>query len=266
MKKSALVCSGGGALGLAELGIVSVLVEEGYEFDYYAGVSAGSIICSLLAIGWTPDEIWKFVQKDKLFRLGIDPNSQNRFGLLRGRAFLSLCNDIFGKKKIEDLNLPLMIGTTDFQTGETVELTEGRVAEAVRASCGIPVIFPPFWHKHEKKWLVDGGLSCNFPLESTIQKYKGKHIIAIQTHNHLKEIDFSKKRIFGVSSLQKALTRTIRIMLKNQEDRQISDKRTLLFQPNLGEFAALSLKQATFEKLYQIGREYAQEKLKELKK
>ena len=56
-KTAALVCSGGGALGLAELGIVSVLMEEGYSFDYFAGVSAGSIICSLLAIGWNPNEI-----------------------------------------------------------------------------------------------------------------------------------------------------------------------------------------------------------------
>lgn len=263
-KTAALVCSGGGALGLAELGIVSVLMEEGYSFDYFAGVSAGSIICSLLAIGWNPNEIWKFVQNEKLFRPGIDLSSKNKLGIIRGKTFHSLCLDVFGNTKIEDLQTPLLIGTTDFQTGENRELTSGLIADAVRPSCGIPIIFPPFWHEGEQRWLVDGGLSCNFPLNSTREKYKGKSIIGILTHAHLKPIDLSKKQHFSRKSFKKMATRTIRIMLRNQILTQKPDNRTILFEPNLSEFPVLSLQQKTFQKIYDTGRAYAEERLKEI--
>ena len=58
-QKTALVLSGGGALGAAHIGVVKILEKQGYEFDFYSGVSAGSIIIGLLAVGYSADEIWK---------------------------------------------------------------------------------------------------------------------------------------------------------------------------------------------------------------
>ena len=60
-RKTALVLSGGGALGTAHIGVIKILEKQGYEFDFYSGVSAGSIIISLLAIGYNSDEIWEIV-------------------------------------------------------------------------------------------------------------------------------------------------------------------------------------------------------------
>ena len=78
-RKTALVLSGGGALGVAHIGVIKILEKQGYEFDFYSGVSAGSIIISLLAIGYNSAEIWEIVERTNFFSAMFDI-SKSRFG------------------------------------------------------------------------------------------------------------------------------------------------------------------------------------------
>ncbi len=98
-RKTALVLSGGGALGAAHIGVVKILEKQGYEFDFYSGVSAGSIIISLLAVGYSADEIWEIVEKTNIFSTMFDI-SKSRFGLIQGDKIIKLFVNIWETRKL----------------------------------------------------------------------------------------------------------------------------------------------------------------------
>jgi len=250
-----LVCSGGGALGVAFLGTLEKFDAEGKKFDFYAGVSAGAIIVSLLALGKKPADIFPLFEKVDLVSLAFD-FSQNDFGLLEGKKILQLLEKLFGETRIEDLDVPLFIGTTDFSTGEQVIISRGRITDAVRASISVPVFFPPYFHPEEKKWLVDGGLSENLPL-SVLRFYKGKKVFALDTSRVSFVSDFCVKSAFGkTKNLRKVFARTIRIFFQNQHSFLPVDSRVKLFSYSSDEFDSLDL--FKLKQIYLWGKKYAE--------
>ena len=141
-RKTALVLSGGDALGAAHIGVVEILEKQGYEFDFYSGVSAGSIIISLLAVGYSADEIWEIVEKTNIFSTMFDL-SKSRFGLIQGDKITKLCEKHLGDQKIEDLEVPLAIGATDFSNGPKVTIVKGHLVDAIRAKSPYLSYLPP---------------------------------------------------------------------------------------------------------------------------
>lgn len=229
--------SGGGVLGVAHLGFLQS-IENHYEFDSYAGVSAGAIVAACLATGKTSDEIWHIILEKNLFGLLFDFSPRN-FGFFSGEKVYKILEEIFEEKTFEDLKYPLYIGATDFSTGQRITLTSGRIVEAVRASLSVPVLFEPFWHQEEKKWLVDGGLSQNFPVDTAIEQYKGDLILAIDVGSDIDtQEDFSKKKWTQKGkNLTESLIRTIRIFYKNQQT-FLSDSRVKVIRPELSHYSA----------------------------
>lgn len=238
-KKTALVLSGGGALGAAHIGVIKKLEEKNYEFDFLAGVSAGSIICALLAIGKNSTQIKKILEDTKFFSLIFDFSNQN-FGLIRGEKVYKMLENIFGDTRFKDIKTPLYIGATDFQTGEKVIINSGKIIDAVRASISVPIIFDPFFHPKLKKWLSDGGLSLNCPTDIAIKKYKGNQIYAVDVAGSFpKDIDFSEKNYFKkLTTLRQTLERSFRIIFYNQQCCIPQDKRVKIIRPDLRDFSA----------------------------
>ena len=259
MKKAALVLSGGGALGIAHVGALEVLVEK-YKFDWYAGVSAGSIIASMLATGHTPKQIDTIFRKTNLFKLMFDLRP-TQFGFMSGGGIEKTLEEIFEDKRIEDLDVPLTIGATDFATGERISIDSGLITEAVRASISVPVMFEPVWHKEHELWLVDGGLSQNFPLDLAIEEYQGHHIIGIDVGSSIDQnIDFAEKSFWKRGeNLSHSLVRAIRIMFKNQQQ-VLPDHRTHILEPELGKYHATDV--VKYSKIKNEGRKVAREFLK----
>ena len=257
-QKRALVCSGGGALGVAHLGVLSELERDEREYDFFAGVSAGAIVCAMKAIGMTTEEIYDFAMNENLFEISLD-FTKSTGALFEGEKLLKLLNKKIGNKCIEDLDVTLMIGATDFETGERVILTKGRIVDAVRASCGVPGVFRPFFHKGEKKWLVDGGLTHNFPLDLAINNFKGEIITGIDVNGALKsKVDFDKESLLGSKKdLPETLARMIRIMFKVQQIGIPDDPRVELFVPDLTEFSSMDVRKASLKKIYECGRKSA---------
>lgn len=254
-KKAALVCSGGGALGIAFLGIIEKLQEK-YEFDFYAGVSAGALVTSLLVTGHTPKEIYQALEKTSLFQLSFD-FSNTRFGLLRGEKTLKIFQELFDDKSFSDLSVPLFIGTTNFLNGQRVMLSEGSLADAVRASISVPVLFEPYFHPQQKKWLVDGGLSQNLPLDTALENYNGDTIIALDVSGLDESIDFGERKLFQKQrSISKTLGRTFKIFFQNQQTHFPSDSRVrhIRLTPPFDSIDIFKISE-----LYSWGRDYAQE-------
>jgi NTE family protein len=248
---SALVLSGGGSLGMAHLGAVSVLLKKGYKFDCFVGVSAGAIMAAGFAVGKSVEEIEEQISIKKLFKLFFD-FSVTDFGVIRGNKIWQFIDDFFQGISFKELKYPLYIAATDFVSGKQVILNTGSVAKAVRASLSVPVLFEPFYH--QERWLVDGGLSQNFPLDIAINKYKGDKIIGIDLVSNIKmNVDFNERK-FGqkIFRLREMLERTFRIIFKNQQ-KFPPDSRVEIIKPDLSDFTALSVNK--LDQIKKIGEE-----------
>jgi len=242
MKTSALVLSGGGGLGLAHVGALKIL-EKKYDFDSYFGVSAGAIISAAHAVGHSAGEISEIIHSQNFFQLAFDFSGSN-FGILRGKKVLKLLREVFKNKTFEDVKKSgknLTIFATDFSNGARVSISTGNIAEAVMASLSVPVVFEPF--QKDGKWLVDGGLSGNFPMQEAMDIYSGEKIIGIDVATSLDEKkDFSQKKFFGkASGIQNTLERTFRIFFKTQQNFDISDSRLQIFTPDLTVFKTIDI-------------------------
>lgn len=242
MQKAALSLSGGGGLGLAHIGALRIL-EQHHSFEYYSGVSAGAIVSAAHAIGYTASEISEIIHTQNFFHLAFDFSGSN-FGILRGKKVENLLTEVFQNTTFEELKKrgkTLVIFATDFSTGERVEISSGKISDAVRASLSVPVLFEPV--QRDGKWLVDGGLSGNFPISETMQNYSGEKIIGIDVATSLNTtVDFSEKTFFGkAAGIQNTLERTFRILFKNQQHFNANDPRLEIFTPHLSEFKTIDL-------------------------
>ncbi len=255
-KKMALVCSGGGALGMAHVGVLAELEKDGREYSFFAGVSAGAIVCAMRAVGMTTQEVYDFMINEDLFSLSLD-FTRSTGALFEGEKLIEIMEKVLGNKKFEDLDVPLFIGTTDFMTGERVVLSRGKIVDAVRASCGVPAVFRPFWHKGEKRWLVDGGLTQNFPLDIAIEKFKGEMITGIDLNGSLRaDFPFAREsRLGSPKDIPETIARMVRIMFRAQQARMPQDERVVMYLPDLAEYSSLDIRKSVLEKIYEKGRE-----------
>lgn len=256
-QRSALVCSGGGALGVTLLGIIEK-IQKSHTFEWYSGVSVGAIITSFLACGFTPREIFDIFEKTSLLSLSFDFSPSN-FGILKGQKTYDILEENLGQKTFEDLETPLFIGATDFLTGERVTLSSGKIVDALRASISIPVLFEPYHHPGTGKWLVDGGLSQNLPLDLALSNYSGESIFALDLAGLRQDIDFTDKKLFAKNkTIAKTLGRTFKIFFQNQQTSFPLDPRVKHFQiaPPFESFDVFKISE-----MYDWGVDYAEKNI-----
>lgn len=193
--KIGLALGGGGARGLAHIGILKVLEELRVPIDYIAGTSSGAIIGGMYAAGLSPAQIearilnidWDDMLSDRLARRDLSyrrkQNDRNYLfpmelgmrgiqpifprGLIAGQKvgfFLrSATLRAAGVANFDHLAIPFRAVATDIETGAAVVLGSGDLAEAMQASMSIPGIFSPL--EVGGRLLVDGGMSSNVPVE-----------------------------------------------------------------------------------------------------
>ena len=162
-KKIGLALGGGGARGLAHIGVLEVIEKEKIPVDMIVGTSMGAMVGSLYASGKTVSQIKKAAIEmgSKRLSLFLDP-ALPKTGLVRGKRIENTLKSVIGDIEFADLKIPFACVATDIYSGEEVVLNEGKVWEAVRASGSIPVLFSIA--KREGKYLVDGGLVDPIPV------------------------------------------------------------------------------------------------------
>ncbi|RKY42512.1 MAG: hypothetical protein DRP85_02540 [Candidatus Makaraimicrobium thalassicum] len=163
--KTGLVLGSGAARGLAHIGVIKALREEGASIDMIAGTSIGALVGACYA---RKGEISKFEKLvlgtdwRRLFQLA-DLNLVFMFkGFVHGEKVKELLKTIIGDIQFKDLKIPLAVVAADVNTGEEVLIKEGSVIEAVRASISMPVIFIPV--KFGDRFLCDGGTVNPLPV------------------------------------------------------------------------------------------------------
>ena len=149
----------GAALGHATIGVLKVLKREGIPVDLIAGTSMGSLIAGCYAAGYEPEEIEQLalrIDKAWVYENLFWDLTVPRSGFFAGETLLRFIRSYMGSREFADMDIPFACVAADIETGEEVVLKQGRVAEAIRASCGLPLIFEPT--QLSGRWLVDGGL------------------------------------------------------------------------------------------------------------
>jgi NTE family protein len=155
-ERVSLALGGGAAKGLAHVGVLRGLEEDGIAVAAIAGTSMGSVVAALHARGMSAAEMEAFFAAVDWRRLG--------WILLRsvgGAAFRDLIRETIGPGPIEALALPFAAACCDLASGEEVVLREGNLEEAVRASSAIPGILPPV--VIGGRTLVDGAMVTPVP-------------------------------------------------------------------------------------------------------
>lgn len=169
-----LALGGGGIRGVAHLGVLRSLEEEGFRIRAAAGTSAGGIAAAVYAAGWTPEEMIERFQE-------VDQSALYSFG--GGRAVLgnqgvrSMLNMFLAEETFADLRIPCALSTVDMEKLETVILREGRVVDAVLATIAIPSVFPP--QDRGEACLVDGGVLDVVPVETARSLAPGLPVVAV---------------------------------------------------------------------------------------
>jgi NTE family protein len=173
-----LVLSGGGARGMAHIGVLRVLEREGIPVDFLAGTSFGGLIAAAYAAGMTPAEIEAVARQAVRRRhmLQLADVTLPRGGFIRGQRLLAFYEQLFGEKTFADLRLPLAVVAVDLNTYQEVVMDSGSVAVAVRATTSLPGVFMPLeWNGCR---LIDGGLLNNLPVD-VCRRQGAEKIVAV---------------------------------------------------------------------------------------
>lgn len=243
--KVGLVLSGGGAKGIAHIGVLEVLEEAGIRVDYISGTSMGSIVGALYSIGYTTDEMrylaettdWERLFSDRPHRrlLSMHEKEMNdRFilsfpiterginlpsGLVAGQNIFSWLTHhtwpVLGIEDFSQLPIPYATVATDIETGEAVVFREGYLPDAIRASISFPSAFKP--HKVDGRSLLDGGLIRNLPVQEVLDM-GADFVIAVDVSTPL----LPSEELTSITSI---LTQAVnyRIIEKVNEQKALAD-------------------------------------------
>jgi NTE family protein len=161
MTEIAIALGGGGIRGIAHIGALQRLEEEGYQIRAIAGTSAGGIVGAVYAAGYSPSEICELIKNADHNNLFLR-NPNDGPSLLGLKGLSEILMKAVGNRQFEDLNIPFACTAVDIVSSQEVVLSQGYVIEALLATSAFPGIFPP--QEIGDTILVDGGVLDPVPV------------------------------------------------------------------------------------------------------
>jgi NTE family protein len=209
--KIGIALGGGGAKGLAHIGILKAFTEAGIRFDIVTGTSIGALVGAMYAA----DALAQLEEWSGQIKLGDVPGllspTWSSSGLFTGKNAFDRIVDMLNAQNIEDLPIPFAAVSTDLQAAEKVTHRRGNLRSAIRASSAIPAVFTPV--QLDGRTLVDGGAMDPVPVQ-TARELGADFVVGVDLfgnwpHNaeQQEELDDLDKRLWpmGVSTAQKYL-------------------------------------------------------------
>lgn len=292
--KVGLVLSGGGAKGLAHIGVLKAIEEAGVKIDYIGGTSMGAIVGGLYASGFNAaqiDSIFKVSDFDRLLKDYIPRSSKNfyekendekyaltlpfdkwkvgiPYSYSKGLNIYGLLNKLLHNQRhtrdFNKLETPFLCIATDIETGKQELLDHGYLAQAIMASATFPSLFSPVLI--DGKLLIDGGVVNNYPIDEVI-KLGANVIIGVDVQSGLKSRENLKEAtriLVQISNLQ--------MMDKMDAKKERTD---IYIKPDISEYNVISFSDgaeivkkgeeasfAVYEELKALGTNYKKPKLK----
>lgn len=215
--KIGLALGSGGAMGLAQIGILKILKENGIRIDYIAGTSIGSVVGAYYALNEDIvglEKAFRSLTKKELLRL-MDLVSPSK-GLVEGKRVMKFLIDLIGDKDFSETKIPLRIVATDIDAGKEFLFERGKIGEAIQASISMPGIFrlAPIGGK----FYLDGGIVNPTPVD--VAKDMGADLVIAIDHT---VADFSKiTNPSAINVLKRAFeiirTNTAKIKLAEEDE------------------------------------------------
>ncbi len=256
-----LVLSGGAARGLAHIGVLKALEEQGVVIDAIAGTSMGAVVGGLYAAGYRVAELeqlatevdWQQALSDAPSRENIpfrrkqddrdflvkqklsfrdDGSLGLPMGVLQGQNLALLLEKLFARagaiEDFDELPVPFRAVAADIATGETVVFSQGHLALAVRASMSIPALLTPV--EVDGRLLVDGGISNNIPVDIARQMGVDR-VIVVDIGSPLASTE-SLQTVFNI------LNQSVALLTRRNSDEQLATllPQDILVQPELTGF------------------------------
>ncbi|MGS4346049.1 patatin-like phospholipase family protein [Myroides odoratus] len=281
--KVGVVLSGGGAKGLAHIGVLKVLEEQGVQVDYITGTSMGAIVGGLYASGYTASELdsifssidatalirdyiprisKSFYEKknDEIYALTL-PFDKFKIGLpkafSRGMYNYNLMNRLLAHvrhvRDFNDLNIPFLCIATNIETGKPVLIDSGYLPQAILASGAFPSLFAPVFI--DDTHLIDGGIVNNYPI-AELKALGADIVIGVDVQDGLKSID----EINGAADVLLQISNYSTI---NQMKDKIGGT-DIYIKPDISGYTVVSFEEG--KAIIQRGVEAAEVKLDEIKK
>ncbi len=262
-QKVGLVFSGGGAKGLAHIGTLKALEENHIPIDYITGTSMGGIVGAMYAAGYTPAQIEKIATSDEFqnwvngrytsdYTYFFEKNAPNASMLTAKVAVDSgfhfsfrsnIINDIplnfaflelfsqasaASKDNFDNLFVPFRCMVADVLSQESITVNKGSLAEAVRATMTVPIIYRPI--KLDGKYVFDGGLYNNFPADVMQKEFAPDYIIGAnvssKTYNE-----------YPKSNDERLMNRFLVFMFLSKSDSTMVGKNGIYIQPDLANYS-----------------------------
>ena len=286
--KVGLVLSGGGAKGAAHIGVLKYIEEAGIPIDYIAGTSMGSIVGGMYALGYSSDEIlemissvdWNRLISNAVERRKISFNRKSEKGtqiislpfslktkqedlqsrsfrnslpqgLVTGDNLINLFNSLSvgysDSLSFNDMPIPFICIATNMIDGEADVLNNGEFTKSLRASMAIPILFDPI--EMNKTLYVDGGLTCNFPVEQC-RAMGADYIIGVSMSPGLEE---NPKKLSSILSQVKQLKEIITDKNSDKYHQQCD----IFIRPDLKGVGMLSFNAESVARITQSGYEAA---------
>lgn len=252
--ETGLAFAGGGIPGTAGVGVLMALEEAGIKVTHVTGASSGAMVAALYAYGYKGEDLkkivprltWRYLDFDLravLYRaLFLRPRLE---GFLKGRKLQDLMAELTRDDTLSSMLIPCGIVATDLNAGETVVFsgkklegycceTELRIADAVRASFAIPVLFQPV--HAGKRILVDGGVSSNCPVK-VCRALGAKKVISVDPITPIAKADA------GAMNSYEVLNKVINLTLKTQMEQE-HESADFLLQPYAGKVGAFQFRKS----------------------
>ncbi|MCV6611153.1 MAG: patatin-like phospholipase family protein, partial [Amphritea sp.] len=165
MTTVSLILGSGGARGLAHIGVIHYLEENGYKIESISGCSIGALVGGIYAAGQL-DQFESWVRAiTKLDILALLDLSWSKTGLVKGDRIINTLIDLVGDIHIEDLPIRYTAVAADVNKEREVWMNSGRLFDAIRASISLPMFFTP--HYYNGAHLIDGGVLNPVPIAPT---------------------------------------------------------------------------------------------------
>lgn len=248
-KRIGISLSGGGARGIAHIGVLKALEEKGIQPEAIVGCSAGSIVGALYAAGLNTDDLLHFVKDSnlwKLLSLRLPAGGFSKLDYLKSRLGECISEDNF-----ESLLKKLHIAIANLNTGKLEVRNAGILFSIVQASCSIPLVFEPI--EIDGDLFVDGGTLCNMPVSPL--KEQADFIIGV---NVMPRIQVTKA---SVSTMRGVAMRCFEMSIWSNSHAE-AEKCDWLIEPKLvNKYHIFQFNK--YQELYEIGYEAAAKFLEE---
>ncbi|MBL3657822.1 patatin-like phospholipase family protein [Fulvivirga sediminis] len=269
-QKVALVLSGGGAKGIAHVGVIKALEENDIPIDYVVGTSMGGIISGCYAAGFSADKIEDIVTSDEFsgwvngeleksynyyynkddpdasflsIKLSLDStfNASISSSLASDLALNYALAENFAQPSAnanynyDSLFVPIRIVAADIFTQQEVVMSEGSLSQSLRATLSVPFFYKPI--RIDGKYLFDGGIYNNFPVDVALNDFNPDVIIGVNVSSKI----FNE---YPYDNDEKLLSNSLLYMLLDKTDPSIIPSSGVYIEPNLSGYTAFDFSKA----------------------